>query len=101
MTGTLEEWKSTLSEMLAETQTELQSAEKLHALLAEAAADKAKIRSLLEAARYNYEFVKTSSGVHNIPYAMDLLDSALEGAEEASQLAMQSATPATDNEDGP
>ncbi len=92
MAGTLEEWKSTLNETLLEVKEEITAAEAAFANQPDTDPRKGEVKVLLETARYNYEFIKKASGVHNLPYAMDLLDIALESATEAKEITEASTT---------
>ena len=92
--GTLKEWKSNLGEMLAEAKAQLAKAEKAYAALPDGDPRKAEAGGPLEAARYNCEFVEKASGVHNLNYAMDLLDKAIDSAAAALRAAQRPATSA-------
>ncbi len=92
MKGTLADWKSTVADSLAEAKAEVAKAEKAYAALAAADPRRAKAKPLLDAARHNCEFVEKASGVHNLDYALDLLDKASDDAAEALRQAKAAVT---------
>jgi len=52
------------------------------------------VKVLLETAQHNCEFVEKASGVHNLDYALDLLEKASDSAGEALRIAEKSITEA-------
>lgn len=87
MKGTLGQWQEIMSETLSEAQAQLGLAEKAYLSLAEEHPQKAKAKELLEVARHNCEFVAKARGVHNVEYAMDLLDKASGNAAQVISIA--------------
>ena len=88
--GTLAEWKSTLDETLTEVREELAKAQKAYANQPKDDPRKAEVKVLLEIAQHNCEFVEKASGVHNLNYALDLLEKASDSASEALEIAEKS-----------
>lgn len=85
--GMLADWQSALADALSDAKAELASAQKACDKLADGDPARAKAEKLLEIARHNCEFISTASGVHNLSYAMDLLDKASDSASEALEIA--------------
>lgn len=75
---------------LTEAREELTKAQKAYAKQSKDDPSKAKVKKLLDIAQHNCDFVEKASGVHNMSYALDLLEKALENAEEALQIAEES-----------
>jgi len=96
--GTLEEWESVLVEMLDETRQELAKAEKAYQVMPDDHPQKAEAKALLETAQYNSDFVGKAHGVHNIEYAMELLDNAAESAASVARIARTPASEEPDHE---
>ena len=94
--GALAEWKSTLAEMLSDARDELAKARKAYANMAKGDPRKADVNTLLETGRHNCDFVEKASGVHNLQYAMDLLEKASDSANEALRIAEESIKKAKD-----
>lgn len=88
--GTLGEWKSALDEALTEAKEELAKAQKAYANQPKDDPSKTVVKKLLETARHNCEFMEQASGVHNLNYALDLLEKALDNAREALEIAEKS-----------
>lgn len=91
--GTLGEWLEVLKETLSETQADLDRAQKAYQSIPQEHPQKAKAKELLEVARYNCEFVVKARGVHNLEYAMDLLDKASQNSAEVIRIANEVKSP--------
>lgn len=68
--GMMEEWKATIAEELAKTKSLM---DKAQPVINSGAAD-AKTKKLFGDAKHNYELVKYGKGVHNMDYALNLLN---------------------------
>ena len=79
-----------LDETLIETREELAKAQKAYANQPKDDPSKIKVKALLETARHNCNFVEQASGVHNLDYALDLLEKASDNASEALEIAEKS-----------
>ena len=83
----MEEWESFLVEMLDEARQEVEKARVAYEAMPEDHPQKAEVQALLEAAQHNSDFVSKAHGVHNLDYAMELLDNATESATRAARIA--------------
>jgi nitrate/TMAO reductase-like tetraheme cytochrome c subunit len=100
---TFDQWKETLD---IGTQDAQAAVEKARAALAEAASApaeaKARAEQLLEAAEADLRLVRRGNGVHNIMYALQLLDSVTARSGEAEEaLAAESPVPAEEEAPAP
>jgi len=93
MKGTLDGWLEVLNETLRETQSELDRAQKAYQTIPQDHSQKAKVKELLEVAQHNCDFVSKARGVHNIGYAMDLLDKASQNSIEVIRIASEIISP--------
>lgn len=85
--GMLAEWQKAAGDALAKAKAAVDRAQKAVAAMPDGDPKKEKAKTSLSAAVYNCEFVEKAHGVHNLDYAMELLDRATAGAAEAASLA--------------
>ena len=85
--GMLEEWESTVTEMLEETREELARARTAYQAMPDDHSRKIEAGTILETAQHNCDFVGKAHGVHNMEYALDLLDNVSEGAASVTRIA--------------
>ena len=93
MKGTLDDWLEVLNETLSEAQAELDRAQKAYQAIPQEHSQKAQAKELLEVAEHNCEFVAKARGVHNLEYAMDLLDKASQNSTEVIRIAGEANSP--------
>ena len=79
-----------MKEILTEAQAQLFQAEKAYEALADGHPQKTAAKKLLEVAQHNCEFVIKARGVHNVGYALDLLDKASENTAKVISIAGES-----------
>ncbi len=85
--GILDNWLQALDETLTEAQDQLVLAQKAFQTLPQEHPAREKAQELLDIAKHNCEFVAKARGVHNMSYAMDLLDKASENAAAVISIA--------------
>jgi len=83
----LSDWRETVTESLAEAREAVAKADKAYAACPDSNPRKVKVKELIDLARYDCEFVEKAHGVHNVDYAIELLNKASASANEAARLA--------------
>ncbi len=72
--GLLDDWKKELAVALIALEPKMSEAQNVLAKISADAPDYARLKDLFAQARYNYDFVRFSMGIHNIYYSAKLLE---------------------------
>ena len=88
MKGKLAEWGSVIADLLDELGKKVDEAQKALDALPPDAPQRVGVKTLLDRARHNQDFVASAFGAHNPDYATDLLYKAQDDAEEALKQAL-------------
>jgi len=83
--GLVDDWKKELASALGAIEPRLKQAQNILAQASADSPDFAYLKNLYAQARYNYDFVRLSTGIHNIYYSAQLLESVNNDLERFSQ----------------
>ena len=95
--GMLDEWKAAINESVSALEPSFTSAESIFEQLTGNEPDYSRLKHLYNDARYNYDFVKSSSGLHNIYYSAHLLQNSRDWLNDLAKEADKPITPAGDS----
>ena len=91
MKDTLADWQEIITETLSDAAASLNKARQTYESLADDHPQKAKAKELLDTAQHNYDFVVKARGVHNLEYALELLDKVMADAAEVIGIGREAA----------